>query len=74
MTKLYNQKRVKSKRKKLRSNMPLAEKLLWYNLRKKQVNNYKFRRQYSIGKYIVDFYCREAKLALEIDGDSHFSI
>lgn len=38
------------------------------------MNNYKFRRQYSIGKYIVDFYCQKSKLAIEIDGDSHYQI
>ncbi len=38
-----------------------------------QLNGCKFRRQYSIGKFIVDFYCPEAKLAIEIDGDTHFT-
>ncbi len=32
----------------------------------------KFRRQYSVGRYILDFYCPEARLAVEVDGDSHF--
>jgi len=36
------------------------------------MNGYRFRRQYSVGKYVVDFYCPESRLALEIDGDSHF--
>ena len=52
--------------------MPEPEKRIWARLRAKQLNGCKFRRQYSIGKFIVDFYCPEAKLALEIDGDSHF--
>jgi very-short-patch-repair endonuclease len=33
---------------------------------------YKFRRQYSVGAYVVDFYCAELRLAIEVDGDSHF--
>ena len=52
--------------------MPEPEKRIWARLRSRQVNGYKFRRQYSIGNFIVDFYCPEAKLAIEIDGDSHF--
>ena len=52
--------------------MPEPEKCIWARLRSRQVNGYKFRRQYSIGNFIVDFYCPEAKLAVEIDGDSHF--
>ncbi len=52
--------------------MPKPEQVLWYYLRKKQLNGIKFRRQVSIGKYIVDFYSFEKKLIIEIDGDSHF--
>lgn len=52
--------------------MPLAEKLLWAKLRSKSVNGYKFRRQYSVEKYVIDFYCPQLKLAVEIDGESHF--
>ena len=52
--------------------MPPAEVLLWSKLRSKSLNGCKFRRQYSIGSYIVDFYCSQIKLAIEIDGESHF--
>ncbi len=52
--------------------MPQAEIMLWSKLRGKNVNGYKFRRQYSVGPYIVDFYCPEMRLAVEIDGESHF--
>jgi len=52
--------------------MPPAEVILWSKLRGKNVKGYKFRRQYSVGTYIVDFYCAELKLAIEIDGESHF--
>lgn len=51
--------------------MPLAEQLLWKEIRNKKLG-YKFRRQYGIGKFIVDFCSPEAKLIIEIDGDSHF--
>ena len=51
--------------------MPLAEQLLWNEIRNKKLG-YKFRRQYSIGKFIVDFYSPEVKLVIEVDGDSHF--
>lgn len=52
--------------------MPWAEAILWSKLQKRQVLGFKFRRQYSVGPYVLDFYCPDAKLALEIGGDSHF--
>jgi len=72
MTQLFNKEEVKDKRRALRKNMPPAEVILWSKLRGKNVKGYKFRRQYSVGTYIVDFYCAELKLAIEIDGESHF--
>ena len=53
--------------------MPKAEVLLWVELKGKKLNGFKFRRQYGIGIYVVDFFCTEKKLAIEIDGPSHFS-
>ena len=52
--------------------MPNAEHLLWSQLKGKQLSEYKFRRQYSVDKYILDFYCAQAKLEIEVDGPSHF--
>ena len=52
--------------------MPKAETVLWLKLKNKQRKGFKFRRQYSVNKYIVDFYCPELKLAVEVDGDSHY--
>lgn len=46
--------------------MPKGEKILWQTLRNRQVE-YKFRRQYSINKFVVDFYCPELKLVIEVD-------
>jgi very-short-patch-repair endonuclease len=71
MTQLYNKTSERDKRRALRNNMPPAEKLLWARLRGRQVEGCKFRRQYSIGAFVVDFYMPELKLAIEIDGDSH---
>lgn len=62
---------INGRAKELRTNQTITEKLLWYQLRNRQVNNLKFRRQHPIGSYIVDFYCFEAKLVIEVDGDSH---
>ena len=56
---------------KLRQNSTLSEILLWGHLKKKSQLGYDFDRQRPIGNYIVDFYCKELCLALEIDGCSH---
>jgi very-short-patch-repair endonuclease len=73
VTKVYNKTSQKQMRQRLRRNMPKAEALLWARLRRRQVLGYKFRRQFSVGPYSIDFYCPALKLAVEIDGDSHFS-
>jgi len=71
MTQVFNRTEVKEKRRALRKEMPPAEVILWNILRGKSLSGFKFRRQYSIGPYIVDFYCSQLKLAIEIDGESH---
>lgn len=71
MTKLYNKTSERDKRRSLRNNMPPAEQVLWARLRGRQVEGCKFRRQYSIDAFVVDFYAPELKLAIEVDGDSH---
>jgi very-short-patch-repair endonuclease len=71
LTQLYNKVSERDKRRSLRTNMPQAEGLVWARLRDRQVEGYKFRRQYSVGAFVVDFYCPELKLAIEIDGPSH---
>jgi very-short-patch-repair endonuclease len=55
---------------KLRSEMSLPETILWRELRKRP-SRFKFRRQHPAGRYILDFYCASAKLAIEVDGHSH---
>ncbi|GAK52433.1 hypothetical protein U14_03684 [Candidatus Moduliflexus flocculans] len=54
--------------KQLRQNMTLAEVLLWNHLKQKQMRGYDFDRQRPIDEYIVDFYCKDLMLAIEIDG------
>jgi len=61
-----------NKRKTLRLQPPKAELVLWQKLKNRQLLGYKFRRQHSVGRFVVDFYCPETKLAVEVDGDSHF--
>ena len=58
----------------LRKNQTRAEKALWDKLKGKLFFDLKFRRQVPIGPYIVDFFCVEKKLVIEVDGDSHFQI
>lgn len=72
MTKVFNRTDEKHKRKILKSSMPPAEVLLWLKLKGKGLEGYKFRRQYSVNNFVVDFYCPKLRLAIEIDGDSHF--
>ncbi len=71
MTILYNKSSELANRRELRKNMIWCEKIVWNYLRKRRFSGYKFRRQYSVGKYILDFYSTELRLALEIDGDVH---
>jgi len=51
--------------------MTPAERRLWQHLRRKQLGGLRFRRQHPIGRFIVDFYCAEHRLIVEIDGDVH---
>ena len=56
---------------KLRKNSTLSEILLWSELKHKQMHGFQFHRQVPMLDYIVDFYCHELQLAIEIDGGSH---
>jgi very-short-patch-repair endonuclease len=55
----------------LRSRMTDAEALLWMLLRNRRIAGAKFRRQHPEGRYILDFYCDEKKLGIELDGGQH---
>ena len=68
---LFNIKGLKSFRSSLRNRSTSAEATLWNFLKSKRIEGRKFRRQYSIGNYIVDFCCPSEKLIIELDGDPH---
>ena|SRR6185369_8252518 len=70
---LNNRPILKSRRKELRNNATPAEQRLWSMLQHSNLGGYKFRRQHSVGPYILDFYCPSERLAIELDGDSHFT-
>ncbi len=55
----------------LRKSMTPAENILWEALRNCQILGFKFRRQHPIGRFIVDFYCPQLKLVIEVDGGIH---
>ncbi|MGC9385069.1 MAG: endonuclease domain-containing protein [Kosmotogaceae bacterium] len=66
----YNSK-LKKLARELRNNSTLAEVLLWNELKHRKLKGYRFTRQKPIGNYIVDFFCKELFLAIEIDGSTH---
>ena len=70
---IHNKPQLKSVRKELRNESTPAEKKLWGALLHSRLEGYKFRRQHSVGHFILDFYCPSQRLALEVDGDSHFT-
>lgn len=67
---IHNDPKMKPRRQELRKNQTLQEEILWARLKLNQLG-YKFRRQHSIGGYVVDFYCPEKKLVIEVDGSQH---
>ena len=71
---LYNHKHLKEKRKELRFNATAAEAVLWKALKCKQIEGRRWRRQFSVGNYILDFYCPEIKLCIELDGNEHYTL
>ena len=70
---VHNRKEVEDRRKELRKRLTPAEAALWTLLKGKKVEGRKFRRQHSVGKYILDFYCPSELLAIELDGEHHFT-
>ena len=73
MTQFLNRIQERDKRRILRAKTTPAEALLWARLRDRRVGGRKFRRQYSAGVFILDFYCSACRLAVELDGASHSS-
>ena len=71
MQTIMNKSDVTGNRKELRNHSTSAEATLWKMLKGKQIAGLKFRRQHSVGPYILDFYCPQIKLAIELDGEVH---
>ncbi len=69
---IYNAKTKEDQRRELRKSLTRAEVILWKRLQGSQLDGKKFRRQASIGPYIVDFYCPESRLIVELDGTQHY--
>ncbi|HEY4515889.1 MAG TPA: DUF559 domain-containing protein [Candidatus Paceibacterota bacterium] len=70
MERVYNLKNLLNNRRELRKNQTPQEQILWWYLRNDQLG-YRFRRQFSVGGYILDFYCPKKKLGIEVDGAIH---
>ena len=68
---LRNDPTLIERRRELRRNQTDAEKAFWARVRNKQFFGVKFFRQYSVGPYILDFYCPALKLSIELDGGQH---
>ncbi|WEK17837.1 MAG: endonuclease domain-containing protein [Candidatus Pedobacter colombiensis] len=68
---IHNQKYLAAFRKGLRSKLTIAEALFWRELKCRKLAGFKFRRQHSVGNYILDFYCASKRLAIELDGEIH---
>ena len=64
---------VRERARDLRKNPTEAERFLWRHLRRRQLGGFRFRRQHAIGPYILDFYCFEERVAIEVDGGQHTS-
>lgn len=62
---------LQDRRRALRKNQTQAETIIWQRVRSRRLGGYRFTRQYSVGPYILDFYCAAKKLAVEIDGAPH---
>ncbi len=62
---------MRQKARRLRQNQTDAEKIVWQQLRSRQLAGCKFRRQHPLGNYIVDFICLDRKLIIELDGSQH---
>lgn len=68
---IFNSPELKDRRRELRKNSTPAEIELWKRLKNKALGGRKFRRQYSVGKFILDFYCANERLGIELDGSPH---
>ena len=72
--KLVNKKELKDIRRKLRNNPTPAESALWVHLKANRLDGTHWRRLFSVGNYVLDFYCPAYKLCVELDGKEHYTI
>ena len=72
--KLHDRNYLRKYRKSNRESLTTAEAILWNQLKRKKLYGRKFRRQHSIGNYIVDFYCADENLIIELDGQVLYNI
>ena len=68
---LHNDPSLRLRRRDLRAALTPAEARLWAHLQNRQLDGRKFRRQHSVGPYVLDFYCPRGRLAIELDGAAH---
>lgn len=71
-TQKYNRPEQKSLRRDLRKGGEAPEAVMWTLLKNRQLDGMRFRRQFGVGPYVLDFYCPEIKLGVELDGAPHF--
>ncbi len=71
---LSNKKENKEQRRYLRTHGTPEEAVLWTQLKSRQISGTRWRRQFSIGDFVVDFYCPAIKLAIELDGAYHYNV
>jgi len=72
MKSIHNLKHLSTFRKNLRNKGTSAEATLWNHLSNSKLEGRKFRRQHSVGNFIIDFYCHSEQLGIELDGDNHY--
>ena len=70
----YNSKEQAPHRRMLRNEGTSAEATLWLSLKDRQIEGVRWRRQFGVGPYILDFYCHQLRLCIELDGASHYTI
>ena len=71
MTEIFNRKKDKLKRLLLRKDQTIPEEILWQHLRNKKMRGIKFKRQFSVGIFVLDFYAPSIQLVIEVDGPIH---
>ena len=69
-----NRTEQKHLRKELRNEGTSAEAVLWFNLKERKIEGMRWRRQFSVGPYILDFYCPQLRLCIELDGAHHYTL